>query len=159
MSEVENIIKGVLDGWFFRLDPASGKVCAHAVDKDFVPGYRVMEDAEEDEVATTAKKWSPGEDETMVRLYKAGVSMPHIAREIGVAKSTAYNRLRILLNTDSLPRRPHPNAVWTEKEPEILRMKQDGYSFSQIADALGMTRNQVAGVWARLKKQMMKEAA
>jgi len=156
----EQVIKEALDGTFASVNLESGKVRVFTVPLDFIPNHKPkLVDIDED-TRTSARDWSPGEDETILRMYANGVCFNNIGRHLGVAKSTVWKRFAQLCETiGGPPKRKHPLSVWGHLDDEIAELKAQGMTFTQIGEKLGMTRNQVSGVWARIRKHREREAA
>lgn len=160
MNNAEQIIKDTLDGLFFSLNIESGKVRAFEVPKDFIPNHKPKTIDIDEDTRTSARDWSPGEDETILRMYAQGICFSNIGRHLGVAKSTVWKRFAQLCETiGGPPKRIHPLSKHGHLDDTIAELKAQGLTFTQIGERVGMTRNQVSGVWARLRKQMERQAA
>lgn len=69
------------------------------------------------------------------QLYRSGLTLAQVAAELGCSRSAVFRRLR----RDGVPRRsgtppPHPAAT-----ADIVRLRDSGLTWSQVARLVGMT--------------------
>jgi orotate phosphoribosyltransferase-like protein len=55
--------------------------------------------------------------------------------------------------------RPDPRITTSRLLPQILKLKEQGWSYSRIADKLGVRKKQVEHVMARHRKKARKQQA
>lgn len=101
-------------------------------------------------------------DAQMIALGAAGLSVPEIAGRLGLARSNAYHRVRMLVETGRMqkpPRKPYERKsepLWQERNHErievIIRMWNEGKTFKEMGAALGITPQRANVIAVRIKK-------
>lgn len=82
--------------------------------------------------------------EHIATMAKAGMHNSEIAAEIGCATHTISERLRILRHTrDDIPMISHSKISPPERDRQMLRLRQAGRFYHQIAAELGLSEKLV----------------
>lgn len=92
-------------------------------------------------MGTLGKRWSRLDLDEAHRLYAGGMSFSQVAAELGCAKSYLTRRFR----EAGLPARPSGRPLTTPApvvDPvDIVRLRDAGHSYPQIAAELGLSRD------------------
>lgn len=109
--------------------------------------------------------WPKEDVETLKRLDAEGLSYGLIAERMGRKEDAVRNKAGRLRHAGQLHAyrpstfrlRPNPGSPWTtERSQELKRLIAAGYSGSQIATMLGITRNAVIGRTNRMSLTIKK---
>lgn len=157
-------MKEALDGWFFVYLCESQTVQRRKVPKDHIPAHK-PQIMDEDVKPKTGYPWKQAEDDRLVQLRENNLSWGEIASAFRMSQSAVRNRYLVLCLKSGRPefkyKRPNRTADTEHLERRVVDLKTQDLTFSQIAQEMGITRNQVAGLWGRWRKRssMWEEAA
>lgn len=160
---IEEVMKAALDGWFYTFNAEKQKTRATRVPKDHIPEHRPHAPICLEAPGRGAKVWTPAEDNMLFEMFEKGFSFKQMGTALKISQSLANNRFRELcIRRNVKPSRRNLTAKYDEaEEAALIKLKNDGYTFRQIAEKMNITRNQVSGIWSRYKRrmQMMEQAA
>lgn len=149
----EQEMKLALDGWFFVYNCEKQSVIRRKVPKDHIPAHR-PNTLEVGEFGTTAYPWSRDEDEQLIRLRESNLVWTEIAPHFGLSASTVKNRYILLCHMRGVPEfKVNRDRDTYELELRIIDYIDRNLTFAQIAQKMGLSRNQVAGLVGRWKKR------
>ena len=94
----------------------------------------------------TYRNWTPYEEQTL-REHHGKLSGHVLADRLGRSHAAIKGKLQRL----SLPTKRHTTRWLPYEKDLILDLKNNGLTYSQIGNELGMTRNVVAGIIHRTK--------
>jgi len=151
-TEVE--MKEALDGRFFTYVCESQTVTCRKVPKDHIPAHKpkIMD---EDDKPKTGYPWSEAEDARLTNLRERDLTWTEIGKNMKMSATAVRNRYLVLCLKRGkkehiiINRRPDTSVM----ERRVADLKTQDMTFSQIAAELGISRNQVAGLWARWRKR------
>lgn len=170
-AEAEALIRQHLDGWFFTLAHTRGeeselRVFAKKVAKDYIYDYEAVEDLTE--AAQKAAKlagekkhrpWTEEETEKLVTLRQTGLRWDFIAREIRRCNRSVKERYAAIASERGLP--PPVNTTMgrfsrltEDQKYEIVKRRDAGQSFGEIAKALGLSDYVPRDYYHRFKRYL-----
>lgn len=143
---VEQYIKSKLDGRFFRLDLATGKVSEEGVPKDHIPEHkpRLINDivpTDPNYVRYNTRPFSAEDDDRLLEMRNAGERWEIITRRMKRAQSTLRARyLELCFDRGIQPydSNASPKRLTAEVKAEIVRLRDMGMLFSEINRTLGL---------------------
>ena len=94
--------------------------------------------------------WTEDKLVKLVRLWKEGLSLDEIAREIGMSYNSVKDRVYRMTKEGSLKKRVRKISD-TDKD-EIVRLIGKGLTQQQVAEVMGISRSAVQGVLRRYNK-------
>lgn len=164
MMNAEQVIKQALDGLFYTFDVEVHRTRVKTVPKDHIPTHKPRYLYEEDASFKLGRQWTAAEDDLMRQMYHAGKTFKEMGRAVGVSASGANVRWREICLMDGCTnqRRNLYNSIPLEVCVRVVNMKiSENLTFDQVARAMNLTRNQVAGIWRRWRKEnnIRREAA
>lgn len=85
----------------------------------------------------TGTKWTDEMIDQLIELHHAGLTFSQIGREMGLTKSSITSKVRILVEDGILEPRVEQMA-WTAEDMErLMRLREQGKTWGEIADAFG----------------------
>lgn len=86
--------------------------------------------------------WTYDMEQTFLRMYKDGAHVDDIGAAIGkTGKTVRRHALKLIKHGKLAPRPPRPD-LWTEEDTEkLLRLREEGKTWAEIAKALGRSEN------------------
>ena len=85
----------------------------------------------------TGTKWTDEMIDQLIELHRAGLTFSQIGREMGLTKSSITSKVRILVEDGILEPRVEQMA-WTAEDMErLMRLRDQGKTWGEIADAFG----------------------
>lgn len=152
ITELE--MKEALDGRFFWLDHNNERIGCSLVPKDYIPDHAPAFDEESNAESgrkggmTKRRAWTPAEDEMLLELRAQGLRWQHLGKQLGRGDKGARARyLEICKTREIAPTkciRAKRNMLTMFQKKEIIRMVEQGFTFPEIDDALGLP-----DFWAR----------
>lgn len=151
ITELE--MKEALDGWFYVYNCEQQSVMRRKVSKDHIPCHkpRILD---EDQKPKTGYPWTDTEDERLVKLREANLVWTEIAHRFRMSPSAVKNRYLVLcLKSGRAEHRVNRTPDTVALERRVVDLKTQELTFDQIAVEMGLSRNQVAGLWRRWRKR------
>ena len=94
--------------------------------------------------------WTEERDNVLIDLYKTGMTLEEIGREFGKSRSSISDEVHRLIISGRLVNRDAGNP-WKDEEIRLLtELREQGFSYGEIADRIGRTYKAVAAQWRRL---------
>ena len=113
-----------------------------------IPGAKKKRRTPEEAIAESARKKSEAKRQRKaeaIRLWESGMSINDIAKHMELQPSAIYDYTRDI-------REPKAKGERYKYDPEIIRMYNDGLTYEEIAECLGITRTNVCDKLKRLRK-------
>lgn len=155
----EQIIKQALDGWFFVYNDSKQKTIAlRASDysppepKSYIPPPP----------HPNTRIWTDEENDALLAMFEAGLSFEEMGNAIGVSKAHANMHFHILRKERGLEYRLRTtNQKFSmELEAQVVHWHlAKGKMLREIPELVGLTRNQVVGLWTRWMRRQKKQEA
>ena len=152
ITELE--MKEALDGRFYTYVCESQTVTCRKVPKDHIPIHkpRILD---EEKKPKTGYPWSEEEDDRLTHLREDGnLIWTEIAIRFRMSPSAVKNRYLLLcLKRGKAEHRVNRTPDTIALERRVVDLKTQELTFDQIAVEMGLSRNQVAGLWRRWRKR------
>lgn len=98
------------------------------------------------------KEWTEEQVETLIRMYSEGKSFLEIAGVTGHGENSIGYKLLKLRKEGRVTESRNSTAGWTREQDEtVLRMREQGITFTDIGAAVGKSHS---ATWARYRKLM-----
>lgn len=147
-------MKEALDGCFFVYNEAKQAVTCRKVPKNHIPNHKPKM-LEEGTLAKTGYQWTPSEDELLIELRHKNLVWRDIGKYIGLSPSAVRFRYIELCRARGMAEHKVERKQTTcTLERQIMNMRRDCMSFAEIGEALGITRNRVAGIVQRVRRRV-----
>lgn len=99
----------------------------------------------------------PKFSDSVVRLYRSGMSIKDISIVVGYSHNTVSRHLKragVLVEKRGRPRIPKTMENTKPEWREAYRLRQKGWTFQQIADHLGVTQQGAWGMVEKIRERM-----
>lgn len=151
----EQQIRDALDGLFFTIDAETQRVRVRRVSKDYIPTHKPVGFSDEGVKPSTARKWTEAEDQLMIQMFERGFTFRQIGRALKASQSAANVRWQELCVKHGFKnkRRDLNQKFPAEVYAQVAHLKSvECMTQCQIAKKMGLTFNQVQGIWRRWKR-------
>lgn len=154
----EQIIKDALDGSFFRYDPVTQKIKRTRVPKNYIPNHKPSFTMTEKKPSHNAKNWTIEEDMLLLEMRAKGMRWRQIGTALKVSFNSAANRYyELCIKRGIQPIRSFYRVYDDGAEEKVVELRRRGMMLKEVAEALGMTKNQVVNLWERYRDRMKRE--
>lgn len=151
----EQVIKDALDGRFFVYVCGTQQTRERRVSKDYIPSHKPVGFYDDDAKPSTARKWTEAEDKTLIDMFHGGYTFREMGRAIKVSQNAANVRWQQLCVKHGFKneRRDLNQKYPAELYARVAHLKAvQCMTQDQIAKELGLTLNQVQGIWRRWRR-------
>jgi hypothetical protein len=163
-AEAEAYIKGQLDGWFYSLIVSPGFeaepiVTCRKVSKNYIPDHRPPHTSDMDggELHHNGIPFTPEQDEQLLQIRATGARWHTVAKAIGRCVNNTRDRYKAICRERGIDpgpsRLPKPPKVPDAVKERAFRLKQDGLSYAQIGQKLGISKWQASDAVLTFKKR------
>lgn len=155
----EQIMKKALDGWFFTYNTEKQKTTALRVsDSDLVE----LKNCAPPPPHPNTRIWTLEEDERLLAMFEEGLSFREAGKALGVSAAHANMHFHVLRKERGTQYRLRTTnqKFSAELEAQVVHWHvAKGKMLREIPELVGLTRNQVVGLWTRYRRRKERQEA
>lgn len=158
MYWTEDAIKSKLDGNFFAVNLVTGSIESRVVPKDYIPTHTASYQGDFASLSDRLRKikgnpWLPEQDERLIAMRARGVKWSSIRKFMQRGEKSVKERYVKLCQERGMEPLLTPfiqaPALTTEAKAEIIVLRRQGFSPSEVAEMTGRPAYQVLDYYNR----------